>query len=77
MSDTDNQPVSTPVRTAKVTSKDATFERVRPYLPSNYDLEVRDDGLYVTGIDRSGWTLDDYVLPRLASGLIFAQEVDV
>jgi len=52
---------------------------VSRYLPSNYrvveDLTV--DGLYVTieGEDSAGWTLDDYVLPRLASGLIFAREV--
>lgn len=33
--------------------------------------------LYVTieGKDDRGWTLEDYVIPRLASGLYFAEEV--
>lgn len=30
----------------------------------------------ITGEDNAGWTLDDYVIPRLASGLIFATEVE-
>lgn len=29
----------------------------------------------IQGEDVAGWTLDDYVLPRLASGLIFGEEV--
>lgn len=31
----------------------------------------------IEGRDNAGWTLDDYVLPRLASGLRFAREVDL
>jgi hypothetical protein len=51
------------------------------YLPANYSL-VRfavDDGrevALISGQDRAGWTLDGYVLPRLASGLYFGREVD-
>lgn len=62
----------------------ATIER---YLPGNYRalglVEYEGDerlmsGAYVviSGVDDSGWTLDDYVIPRLASGLIVAQEID-
>jgi hypothetical protein len=29
----------------------------------------------IEGEDNAGWTLDGYVIPRLASGLIFAKEV--
>lgn len=31
--------------------------------------------ILIVGEDVAGWTLDGYVLPRLASGLIFAVEV--
>jgi hypothetical protein len=38
---------------------------------------TRDERLIavIEGRDASGWTLDGYVLPRLASGLIFGEEV--
>jgi len=29
----------------------------------------------VRGEDYAGWTLEDYVIPRLASGMIFTKEV--
>jgi len=51
------------------------------YLPGNYELaaEVHDaDGepfALVRGEDCAGWTLDGYVIPRLASGLIWAHEI--
>jgi hypothetical protein len=44
-------------------------ERVEPYLPMNYSV-----GCVIAGYDHAGWTLDDYVLPRLASGLIMGEE---
>ena len=52
------------------------------YLPDNYrivggDIGVLGKPLYViAGEDRAGWTMDDYVIPRLASGLIWATELD-
>jgi hypothetical protein len=49
---------------------------VSAYLPSNYKVtEVHDTYAVIEGVDNAGWTLDDYVIPRLASGLIFAKEV--
>lgn len=49
---------------------------VSAYLPSNYHVSGTDDaGVFITGHDNAGWTLDDYVIPRLASGLYFAREV--
>ena len=62
-------------RAAVVRSKDATVERVSAYLPSNYTAKASNDGVLITGTDNAGWTLDGYVIPRLASGLIFAEEI--
>jgi hypothetical protein len=68
----------------------ATSEQVARYLPENYrvvayvphDSEAPDICSYgacvlIEGRDRAGWTLDAYVLPRLSSGLIEAQEIDL
>lgn len=63
-----------PVRTARVLNE-TDVDRVQAYMPGNYSVEVTDDGLTIIGTDRAGWTLDGYVIPRLASGLIFAEEV--
>ena len=56
---------------------------VRDYLPGNYEAFFEecvdasvDPYIEIEGYDRAGWTLDDYVIPRLASGLIFAEERD-
>lgn len=77
-------------RVAYVTGGARTRKEIDQYLPANYATViaeaypiggpmVEDDGSYVrvaiVGIDVAGWTLDDYVIPRLASGLIFAEEV--
>lgn len=50
--------------------------RVAAYLPRNYAATMADDGrsILIEGHDVAGWTLDGYVLPRLASGMMFAQE---
>lgn len=55
-----------------------TLETVRAYLPRNYaaiPAPGAPDAILILGHDSAGWTLDDYVIPRLASGLIFAKEV--
>lgn len=31
----------------------------------------------IAGRDQAGWTLDGYVIPRLASGMIFGREIDL
>lgn len=54
---------------------DSTLTRVQAYLPSNYEARIVGDEILIEGYDSCGWTLDDYVLPRLASGLIFALEI--
>lgn len=64
-----------PVRRA-VVKNETNVRRVKAYLPSNY-VPVLDPqgGITIVGHDNAGWTLEDYVIPRLASGLIVAQEV--
>lgn len=48
--------------------------RIQQYLPSNYRLVSIDrGGAVILGSDRLGWTAEGYVLPRLASGLIFGK----
>lgn len=65
-----------PIRRARVTGGlGADLETVRAYLPSNYRAEKDSSGILILGTDRHGWTLDGYVLPRLQSGLIVAEEV--
>ena len=59
-----------------VVLSDEKIEVVQKYLPSNYEAFERHPGLIVIfGKDMYGWTLDGYVLPRLASGLIAAREL--
>jgi len=54
--------------------------QVAAYLPDNYKIGyVMREGylnqrILIVGEDKAGWTLDGYVIPRLASGLIFAYE---
>jgi len=67
-------------RTAVVTqnrhNRAVSLETVQRYLPGNYEARPGDDGsIVIEGEDRHGWTLDGYVIPRLASGMIYAAEV--
>jgi hypothetical protein len=70
--------------------RNARSEReVEAYLPDNYKLEGvvpawtydhrgNPQTVYVIGgRDSAGWTLDSYVIPRFASGLIYAEEIDL
>ena len=52
-------------------------KEVSIYLPANYRAFAIDGEVWIEGYDDYGWTLDGYVLPRLASGLIAAREVEV
>jgi hypothetical protein len=71
-------------RTAFVYSPLEERATIEAYLPDNYRIMgtfTEDDGLgkrtgfVIRGHDEAGWTLDEYVLPRLASGMHFGQEV--
>jgi hypothetical protein len=62
------------MRTAIVRGE-VDLARVKAYLPGNYTATEDNNIITIEGEDVAGWTLDDYVIPRLASGLIFAEEV--
>lgn len=76
-------------RYALVSLRNDSVETIERYLPGNYsvagtvELTVDEslllNGKYavIEGRDKSGWTLDDYVIPRLASGLIVATEISL
>lgn len=52
---------------------------VSAYLPDNYQASrhtnSETDIIKIVGYDHAGWTLDGYVIPRLASAMIFATEI--
>lgn len=57
-------------------------EHVQQYLPQGYKAKIEYIDkqrsalrVVIRGYDIAGWTLDGYVIPRLASGLIVANEV--
>ncbi len=63
------------IRIAAVQEKD--FSKFENYLPGNYSFLGYDSNgdILIAGEDNHGWTLDGYVIPRLASGLIACREV--
>jgi hypothetical protein len=66
------------VRVPDTDTGSETLRVVRRYLPSNYaaDAWLAPGGrvILIHGEDSAGWTLDGYVIPRLASGMIYATE---
>jgi hypothetical protein len=64
------------MRRAIISKRRDSAEQIARYLPDNYRVEREDDThVWIVGEDVAGWTLDGYVIPRLASGLIVAEEV--
>jgi hypothetical protein len=55
--------------------------QIEAYLPDGFvvglvtETEPGHFRVEINGFDHAGWTLDGYVLPRLASGLWFGAEV--
>jgi N12 class adenine-specific DNA methylase len=66
------------VRTAviqRTSSGWPSAEQVRAYLPRLYHVTGSTaDTITVTGRDVAGWTMDDYVITRLGTGMITARE---
>lgn len=62
-------------RFAIITDQDVRLETVERYLPTAYRATYTNGNIMVYGHDVAGWTLDDYVIPRLASGNIYAKEI--
>ena len=69
-------PEDSPTRHAVIRGKGhADLPAVRRYLPSNFEADSDGGSIFIHGVDSAGWTLDGYVIPRLASGLWFAKEI--
>lgn len=50
---------------------------IEQYLPRGYRVTGTVDGfVQIEGEDFAGWTAQDYVIPRLASGMIYATVVE-
>lgn len=67
-------------RYAVVSGHNRTAKEIEAYLPGNYAVTNTSPNpsgvtVLVEGEDVAGWTMDGYVLPRLASGLIFGREL--
>ncbi len=70
------------IQTAKTLDFNGAEEllnRVRAYLPHNYEASLSTFNnlsfkVRITGTDDHGWTMDGYVIPRLASGNMVATE---
>lgn len=71
-----------PVRYALVTAEAGKQSQLAAYMPENYEIVGRTAiggtntvKFLIAGRDSCGWTLDGYVIPRLASGMYFAEEI--
>lgn len=66
-----------PLKKIRVTLTSSTTTRmIDRYLPSNYRIVGADDShVFIEGHDHAGWT-SQYVIDRLASGLIWGAEVE-
>ncbi len=72
----DERMADVPLRRAKVMGGlNVNLATVCAYLPSNYVAMRLGDDIIIEGKDDHGWTLDGYVIPRLGSGLIRAEEI--
>jgi hypothetical protein len=79
----DEQPTDLkPMRYALVSVDIGKVEQLKAYMPGNYEVLGRTPigasntvSVLIGGRDSCGWTLDDYVIPRLASGMYYAVEI--
>ncbi len=66
-------------RYAVISGRNRTVKEIEAYLPGNYEVTkvAPNPGgidVLIEGEDNAGWSLDGYVLPRLASGNIYGRE---
>jgi hypothetical protein len=73
---------STPMRYALINANAGQADQIAAYMPSNYTVLGRTPisasnvvQYLIGGHDNAGWTLDGYVLPRLASGMYYGIEI--
>ena len=60
------------IRQAIVRGRAYELKMIQRYLPSNYVAFTFGNDVIIEGEDYAGWTLEDYVIPRLRSGNIIA-----
>ena len=70
------------IKAGRVSKTSASKDKLERYLPSNYNVAgesvnrwTGEEYWIIEGVDNAGWTWEDYVKPRLASGLIFVQDI--
>lgn len=69
------------MRVALVRGMGITLDKVERYLPGNYNVTAQpqvdgfapEEGVLIFGRDSAGWTMEDYVVPRLNSGMYFVE----
>jgi hypothetical protein len=73
---------ATPMRYALISANAGQTDQIAAYMPGNYAVLGRTPikasntvSVLIGGRDQHGWTLDGYVLPRLASGMYYGDEV--
>jgi len=47
------------------------LKTVQAYLPLRFEARMEGTAIVIEGDDYAGWTMEDYVIPRLASAGIF------
>jgi hypothetical protein len=66
-------------RIAVVTGPNTNERQIEQYLPGNYTvvgtMPDENGSVIIAGIDDAGWTLEDYVIPRLMSGMYSCTEL--
>ena len=67
--------MSDTIRIAVVEGKANDCDAIRCYLPSNYSASTYGMDVVITGRDYNGYTMQDFVIPRLSSGLYHAREL--
>ena len=67
------------VRIAKVTIRPSqSAETVAAYLPQNYRvIGMSGEDVLIGGTDNHGWTMEQYIIPRLGSGLMAVKEIEL
>lgn len=63
------------MRTAFIKDRAREVDVIRRYLPINYIAFAWGTDVWIEGNDFAGWTMNDYVIPRLASGGFTAIEM--
>lgn len=63
------------MRTARLEDQASNINVIRRFLPSNYAAFTWGNNVIIEGEDVAGWTMDGYVIPRLASGNFYAKEI--